>query len=125
MNKSLEIARRNLFYLILLLPIIVFPKSTAIFEISRTLSIGILVGLLGFYYFLFSKIEKIKLPNRYLLLFFLVSFITNLFSIDKTLSILGAYPRFADGDLVNLITLLFIIIILNIWEKVDLIKILF
>ena len=125
MNKSLEIARRNLFYIILLLPIVIFPKSTAIFEISRTFSIGIMVGFLGVYYFLFNKIERIKLPSSFILLFFLVSFITNLFSIDKNISILGTYPRFADGDLVNLITFLFIVLILNIWEKVDLVKIAF
>jgi hypothetical protein len=125
MNKSLEIARRNLFYITLLLPIVIFPISTAIFEISRTFSIGIMLGLLGVYYFLFNKVATIKLPNKYIMFFFLVCLITNLFSIDKNISILGSYPRFVDGDLVNLITFLFIVLILNIWEKVDLIKIAF
>jgi len=125
MNKSKEIARTNLLYLTLLLPIIIFPYSSAVFEISKTFSIGIGVGILGITFFILQKLKEIKLPNRFILLYFLLYFVSNLFSIDKNLSILGNFPRYNEGDLINLITVLFIILIINFGEKLQLLKIAF
>ena len=125
MNKSIEIARTNLLYLTLLLPIIIFPFSSAVFEISKTFSIGIGVGILGIVFFLLNRLKEIKLPNRFIIVYFLFYFVSNLFSLDKNLSILVNFPRYNEGDLINLITILFVILVINFGEKLQLLKVAF
>ena len=124
MNKKLEISRSSLLYFLFLLPFIFFPIGSAPFELGRTFQYGALIGLMGIYFFFQIK-ENIKLPNKFILIFFSLNFITNLFSNNITNSIFGSYPRYSEGSLIDLIIILFLILIVNLSTNVDIMRIQF
>lgn len=124
MNKSLEISRRILINFFLIAPLIFIPFSNAPFELGKTFSYGLIIGILGIYFVLKNKFN-ILLPNKLISSYFFLFVVTNIFSNDFTRSLVGDYPRFSDGVLPDLIVFLTIILVANLFEKINIPKAIF
>jgi O-antigen ligase len=90
-----------------LTPLIVFHKTSELFEFNKIIFIYIVATLIFFFWLLKSfLLKKIIIKKTYLdklIIFFLISqFISTIFSIDRHTSIFGFYGRF-NGGLLSII----------------------
>lgn len=122
MNKLDQIARTFIF-LLLLIPIIINPLSSSPFELSKTFISFIAISLITFFTLLFKK--NLVYPNKIILLLFSSSLLSTLFSKYSSESFFGYYPRFTDGDFINLGILLFIFCCINLVPRINIPKIIF
>ena len=125
MNKVNEISRRTLFYFLIFLPVAVLPFFSSPFELFKSAGAGLIISILGIYFFLKFGNEQVKFPNRFILCYFIFSLVTSIFSINFIDSFFSSYPRFIEGDVLNFSILIFLIILLNSFEKIDVLKIQF
>ncbi len=98
-DKLIEYFFSLLFFLI---PLIVFPKTSELFEFNKMVLTYILTSLLVFSWFCKMIIEKRIIFRKTLLdipflIFLATQLLSTIISIDKRVSILGYYSRFHGG----------------------------
>ena len=119
MNKNLEISRHIYILGLVLLPVILFPWSETPYTLPKTFFLSIFTTL-SFFFFLKSKPNNIKFPNKWFLILFIIEFLNYIFLDNNFL-----FPRYSEGFLVSGVIFTNLILALNIFHDLNLEKVIF
>jgi len=114
---------RTFIFLIFFIPIYINSFSNSPYELSKTFFSFIIISILSLVIITLKK--DLVYPNKFIIIFFIASFISTIFSNNQSESFFGYYPRYSEGDLINLGVFLFCFCLVNLIPKLDIPKIIF
>lgn len=119
MNKDLEISRQIYILGLIFLPFFILPFSENPYTLPKTFFVAA-ISLLSLLFFFFSRPTKIYFPNNLFLFLILLEFINFIFFDNYFL-----FPRYSEGFLVTGIVFTYLFLTLNLFENLNLEKIIF
>lgn len=119
MNKHLEISRYVYLLGLIILPLIISPLSNTPYTLSKTFFLSTFL-LISFIFLIIGKKESLKFPNVYITIFFAFDILQGIFFDNNLL-----FPRYSEHFSISFLIYLTIFLGINIFEKLDLEKIIF
>lgn len=129
MNFFTKISRFTFILAIIGTPLAIIPYSDNPYLFGKFMFLGIFISIsLIFYilsYFKDSNEQEIKIPNKLLITYFVLSTISHFFSSDTEMSLNSTFPRYSEGMVIDLLIFSAIFLSLNLFKRLNVSKLIF
>lgn len=129
MNFFTKISRITFLLAIICTPIAIIPYSENPYLFGKFIFLGILI-FTSLVFFILSKFKndnehEIKIPDKLLIAYFIVSIMGHFLSSDIDMSVYSTFPRYSEGLIVDFIIFTSIFLSLNLFKKLNIGKLIF